>query len=158
MPFGTSFGPYLWDRILCPVIDSLKSNKLKIMAFCDDILGANSPKTQDHEDDLRCKSFLILHGYMLQETKCNGIGDVLPSIPGLGLVIDCEQQKYFLTEKREKQIISLCEEMSSLRKMKARKLAQIAGIIISQIAVLGPIDRIRTRSMYNCLKAKTFTV
>ncbi len=50
MPFDTVFGPWLWDRILCPVIDSLKANKLKIMAFCDDILGANSPKAQADED------------------------------------------------------------------------------------------------------------
>ena len=71
------------------------------MAFCDDILGANSAKTQTNEDDLRLKSFLILHGYIIQETKCNGIGNTLPSIPGLGLVIDCKQQKYFLTDKRE---------------------------------------------------------
>jgi len=103
---------------------------------------------------LRLKSFLILHGYIIQETKCNGIGNVLPSIPGLGLVIDCQQQKYFLTVKREQQIISLCQEMSSLRKIKARKLAQIAGIIISQTAALGPITRIRTRAMYHCLKTR----
>ncbi len=62
--------------------------------------------------------------------------------------------KNFLTEEREKQIISLCEEMSSLRKIEARKLAQIAGIIISQIAALGPIARIRTRAMYHCLKTR----
>ena len=42
--------------------------------------------------------------------------------------------------------------MSSTNKIKARKLAQIAGIIISQIVALGPIARIRTRAMYNCLK------
>ena len=124
------------------------------MAFCDDILGANAPKTQANEDGLRLKSFLILHGYIIQETKCNGIGNALPSISGLGLVIDGKQQKYFLTEKREKQIISLCQEMSSLKKIKDRKLAQISGIIISQIASLGPIARIRTRTMYSCLKTR----
>ncbi len=124
------------------------------MAFCDDILGANSTKAQADEDGLRLKSFLILHGYIIQETKCNGIGNALPSIPGLGLIIDCQRQKYFLTEKREKQIISMCEEMSSLNRIKVRKLAQIAGIIISQIATLGPIARIRTRGMYHCLKTR----
>ena len=61
------------------------------MAFCDDILGANSPKAQADEDGLRLKSFLILHGYIIQETKCNGIGNALPAIPALGLVIDCQQ-------------------------------------------------------------------
>ena len=44
--------------------------------------------------------------------------------------------------------------MSSLNKIKDRKLAQIAGIIISQIAVVGPIARIRTRAMYNFLKTR----
>ena len=88
MPFGTAFGPWLWDRILCPVIDSLKANKLKIMAFCDDILDANSPKAQADEDGWCLKSFFILHGYIIQETKCNGIGNALSSIPGLGIVID----------------------------------------------------------------------
>jgi hypothetical protein len=154
MPFDTAFGPWLWDRILSPVIDFLKSNKLKIMAFCDDILGANSPKAQSDEDGLRLKSFLILHGYIIQETKCNGIGNALPSIPGLGLIIDCQRQKYFLTEKREKQIISMREEMSSLNRIKDRKLVQIAGIIVSQIVTLGPIARICTRGMYHCLKTR----
>jgi hypothetical protein len=124
------------------------------MAFCNDILVANSPKAQANADGLSLKSFLILHGYIIQETKCNGIGNTLPSIPGLGLVIDCQRQKYFLTEKREKKIISLCEEMSSLNRIKVRKLAQIAGIIVSQIVSLGPIARIRTRSMYHCLKTR----
>ena len=58
MSFGTTFRTWLWDRILCPVLDSLKSNKLKIMVFCDDILGGNSPKTQADEDGLRLKSRL----------------------------------------------------------------------------------------------------
>jgi hypothetical protein len=136
------------------VIDFLKSNKLKIMAFCDDIVGDNSLKSQVNEDGLHLKSFLILHGYIIQETKCNGIGNALPSIPGLGLIIDCQRQKYFFTEKRVKQIISMCEEMSSLNRIKARNLTQIAGIIISQIASLGPITRIRTRGMYHCLKTR----
>ena len=48
-----------------------------------DILGVNSPKTQANEDGLRLKSFLILPGYIFQETKCNGIGNALPSIPGM---------------------------------------------------------------------------
>jgi hypothetical protein len=58
------------------------------MSFCDDILDANSPKAQPDEDGIRLKPFLILHGYIIQETKCNGIGNALPSIPGLGLIID----------------------------------------------------------------------
>ena len=44
--------------------------------------------------------------------------------------------------------------MSSLRKFKARKLAQMAGIIISQIVGLRPIARIRTRTLYHCLKTR----
>ncbi len=44
--------------------------------------------------------------------------------------------------------------MLSLNRIKVRKLAQIAGIIISQIAALGPIARIRTRGMYHCLKTR----
>jgi hypothetical protein len=119
MPFGTAFGSWLWDRILAPVIDSLKENNIKILAFCNDIFGSNSLKSQAEEDGLSLQSFLILHGYIIQETKFNGIGNTLSSIPGLGLVIDCQQQKYFLTEKRERQIISLYAEMSSLRKIKS---------------------------------------
>jgi hypothetical protein len=44
--------------------------------------------------------------------------------------------------------------MLSLNRIKGRKLAQIAGIIISQIVSLGPIARIRTRGMYHCLKTR----
>ncbi len=44
--------------------------------------------------------------------------------------------------------------MSSLNRIKTRKLAQISGIIISHIVSLDPIARIRTRSMYHCLKTR----
>ena len=44
--------------------------------------------------------------------------------------------------------------MSSLNRIKDRKLAQIAGIIISQIATLVPMPRIRTRGMHHCLKTR----
>ena len=34
--------------------------------------------------------------------------------PGLGLVIDCQHQKYFLTDKREKQITPLTNNVNKL--------------------------------------------
>ncbi len=83
MSFNTVFGPCLWDRILWPVIDSLKSNKLKIIAFSDNILGVNSPKAQVNVDGLSLKWFLILHVYIIQEMKFDGIGNTFPVIHGL---------------------------------------------------------------------------
>ena len=155
-PFGVSFGPWLWDRVLTPVLDSLKRDGLNIMAFCDDIMGGKGKKPQADEDGLRLRVKLQLHGYICQETKCQGIGDALPVIPGLGMLIQLDQQKYFMTEKRQSQIISMAKGLLHSRHQRARLLSQFAGVIMSQIAALGPIARIRTRYIYACIQTRLF--
>jgi hypothetical protein len=79
------------------------------MAFCDDILGGKEKKPQADEDGLRLKAFLRLHGYICQESKCQGVGDALPSIPGLGMIVDLRAQKYLMTPKRQDQIASMAK-------------------------------------------------
>lgn len=155
-PFGVSFGPWLWDRILTPVLDYLKRKGLDLMAFCDDIMGGKRPKSEADEDGLCLRATLSNHGYICQETKCQGIGDSLPVIPGLGLIIDLHRQQYFMTEKRQAQIKSLAQHILSSRSLKARHLSQLPGIVMSQIAALGPIARIRTRYLYACLQSRLF--
>ena len=152
MPFGVSFGPWLFDRVLTPVVDKLKKDGLRLMTFCDDIMGGNKPQSRASEDSLRLKTFLQLHGYIVQESKCQGVGNALSVIVGLGLKIDCCQQKYFMTEKRQQQIISISSKLLSSSHLRARQLAQLAGLIMSQIAALGPMVRIRTRSIYSNIK------
>ena len=107
-PFGVSFGPWLWDRILAPVVDKLKREGLKIMAFCDDIMGSDERKPQVDEDGLRLKVTLQIHGYICQNEKCKGIVNALPAITGLGMIVDFREQKYFMTEKSIHQIIDMC--------------------------------------------------
>jgi hypothetical protein len=53
MPFGVSFGPWLFDRVLTPVVDQLKKDGLRLMVFCDDIVGGNKPQSRASEDSLR---------------------------------------------------------------------------------------------------------
>ena len=85
MPFGVSFGPWLFDRVLTPVVDKLKKDGLRLMTFCDDIMGGNKPQSRASEDSPRLKTFLQLHGYIVQESKCQGVGNALSVIVGLGL-------------------------------------------------------------------------
>ena len=153
-PFGVSFGPWLWDRILTPVVDKLKKEGLQIMAFCDDVMGSDEEKSQADEDGLRLKVTLQIHGYICQDEKCKGIGDSLPTITGLGMIIDLQEQKYFMTEKRQHQIIDMCQQALSHPFQQARLIARIAGIIMSQISAIGPMARIRTRFMYACIQSR----
>ena len=90
------------------------------MAFCDDILGGKGKKPQADEDGLRLRATLKHHGYICQEIKCHGIGDALPVIPGLGMIIQLDQQKYFMTQKRQAQIISMAQGLLNSRYQRAR--------------------------------------
>ena len=124
-PFGVSFGPWLWDRILSPVLDSLKKDGLNIMAVCDDILGGKGTKSQADEDGLRLRATLQHHGYICQEAKCQDIGDALPVIPGLGMIIQLDQQKYCMTQKRQTQIMSMAQGLLNSYYQRARLLSQL---------------------------------
>ncbi len=78
---------FLTVSLLTPVVDKLKDG-LRLMAFCDDIMGGNKPQSRASEDSLRLKTFLQIHGYIVQESKCQGVGNTLSVIVGLGFKID----------------------------------------------------------------------
>ena len=126
------------------------------MAFCDDKLGGKDKKPQADEDGLRLKAFLRLHGYICQESKCQGVGDALQSIPGLGMIVDMSAQKYLMTSERQDQVVSMAKTLLESRNQRAQSLAQIAGVIMSQVAAIGPMARIRTRYIYGCIKTRLF--
>ena len=137
-PFGVKFGPWLWDRILAPVVDKLKKEGLQMIAFCDDILGADKKKSQADEDGLRLKATLQIHGYICQDEKCKGVGDSLSVISGLGMIVDLQSQKYLMTENRQDQIMDMCQQALAHTVQPARLIVRIAGIIKSQISAIGP--------------------
>ena len=58
--------------------------------------------------------------------KCQGVGDALPSIPGLGMIVDLRAQKYLMTPKRQDQIVSMAKTLLESRTQRSRRLAQIA--------------------------------
>ena len=76
--------------------------------------------------------------------------------PGLGMIVDLRAQKYLMTPKRQDQIVSMAKTLLESRTQRARRLAQIAGVIMSQVAAIGPIARIRTRYIYACIKTRLF--
>jgi len=76
--------------------------------------------------------------------------------PGLGMIADLRAQKYLMTPKRQDQIVSMAKTLLESRTQRARRLAQIAGVIMSQVAAIGPIARIRTRYIYACIKTRLF--
>ena len=61
------------------------------------------------------------------------------------MIIQLDQQKYLMTQKRQAQIISMAQGLLNSRYQRARLLSQFAGVIVSQIAAIGPIDLIRTQ-------------
>ena len=82
---------------------------------------------------------------------------VLSVIDG-GYKISCHKvQKYFMTEKRIHQIIDMCQQALSRPFQQARLIACIAGIIMLQVSAIGPMARIRTRSMCACIRIRLLT-
>ena len=61
-----------------------------------------------------------------------------------------------MTQKRQAQIISMAQGLLNSRYQRARLLSPFDGVIMSQIAAIGPIARIRTRYIYACIQTRLF--
>ena len=151
LPFGLSTAPYIFTKVCRVFVKYWRANGIKIVIFIDDGIGAAGTlqKARLASDFVRFS--IVLSGFISNEEK--SVWDPLQHAVWLGLEIDT---KYFVLKIKEKRITKVLAKMSKMVNRSvatARQVSSIAGGLISQELVLGPISGLFTREMYRFVDA-----
>ena len=148
LPFGLSSAPYLFTKLLKPLVTKWRSEAKAIVVFLDDGLGAAADSNKAKIASLQVHADLLKSGFLPNEDKC--VWEPTQVITWLGTVLNMSSSVISATDKR---ISSLQEDLAfllatSLSSHPVRKLASVCGKIISLGNCVGNFSRLMSRNIF----------
>ena len=129
LPNGLSTCPYLFTKILKPVINYLRSRGFMSVIYLDDILCiGNSPESCKKNVNatielLTCLGFLIntQKSCLIPSTRCKY----------LGFIIDSNHYTLELTQEKKKKLKELVNRFLHVKSCSVKEFAQLIGSLVS---------------------------
>lgn len=154
LPFGLSSAPFLFTKLLKPVVTSWRCKGIPMVIFLDDGLGGGANSIQAKINSLTVNADLLKFGFVINENK--SLWEPVQNIIWLGTVLDTNLGFISVTEHR---IAKLKSSIDSILKggcttVNVRTLAAVVGQIISLTPCVGDVTRIMTRSLYAVVNTK----
>lgn len=146
LPFGLSTAPYIFTKVCRVLVKFWRSNGIKIVLFIDDGIGVENTFSQCKLVSTFVKNSIDLSGFLANEEKSNW--GPIQVVTWLGLVIDTHRFVLRITDKRTSKVLDKINRMKRKLVASARQISAIAGSVISQTIVLGPVTGLFTREMY----------
>ena len=154
LPFGLSSTPYLFTKLLKPILTSWRCIGIPMAIFLDDGLGGGVTIVKAKINSLIVHAYLTRYSFLINEDK--SLWGPVQNITWLGTVFDTYRGFISVTESR---ISKLKSSIKLIRKVdcqivKVRDLASVVGQVISLTHCEGSVARIMTRSMYAVVNQK----
>ena len=149
LAFGLSSAPYLFTKLLKPLVKKWRTEGKSIVVFLDDGLGAAADYAKARISRLSVHADLLKSGFVPNEEK--SLWEPTQVITWLGTVIDTSQCIISATDTR---IQSLSEDLSFLLDSthpslyQVRKLTSVCDKIISLGNCVGNVARLMTRNIF----------
>ena len=147
LPFGLSTAPYLFTKLLKPLVKKWRCEG-KAIVFLDDGLGAGATFNLAKIASLQVHSDLLKFGFLPNEDKCRW--NPCQTLTWLGSVLNMRNSSISATDKRI-QSLEFDIENLTLRPhdlVHVKQIARIAGKIISLGNCIGNVTRLMSRNLY----------
>ena len=146
-----------FTKVVRCVMQYLRNQGFMVIMYLDDGMCGASDIGRVHLFSITVQNVLKSAGFLIAEDKCNW----LPShnVTWLGLEWNMAQGVVYVTERKISKLMNTLEVIfDKIRRNKAmisaRCLASVGGQIISMQGAMGPVVRLLTRSLYDCLLAR----
>ena len=147
LPFGLATAPFVFTKLLRPLVKRWRSQGLKVVIYVDDGICAAATRKAAGQAALTIRQDLAQSGLVINEEK--SVFDPRQIVAWLGFILDLCQGNISIPEHRIEKL------RESLRKVSpcttVRQIASIVGQIVSMSLGLGPIARLMTRSLYTII-------
>lgn len=153
LPFGLSSAPRVFTAVTKPLVNLWRRSGFRVLPYLDDFPNAAGSWSAARHQARQMMSDLADVGFLVQKAKCVGVDNPLPSIRALGFDIDLAEQVFRCPAEKLGHIVSQAAELlRAKRKVAVRGVAALAGLITSITLAIGPMARIRSRSMLRNLE------
>ena len=136
LPFGLKSAPYVFTKILRPLVQKWREEGMKFVLYLDDGICVCNSKREGIVNAIKIKKGLGELGWVTAENKC--VWDPAQIISWLGVEMDFVKRELRITEKRISSLLNTCQKLLTKPTISARKLAVGVGKLISMHTVMGP--------------------
>ena len=142
-PFGLRDIPYLFTKVLRPLVNHWRRGGMKICLYLDDGFSSARNREIALANSKHVRQDLIRAGIVWNVKKSNW--EPVQALEWVGFQWDAVSGYFFVRQKRIVKLKSFLEEMLNLNTCSVRKLAAVVGQIVSMLPVLGDIARLKSR-------------
>lgn len=152
LPFGLSLGPYIFSKVMRPLVKYWRSKALSIVVYLDDGISAAQSFSKCEEHSLLVRSDLFKSGFVPNKDKCQWVP--IQVICWLGIFWDFKNNRMFIPPEKISRIFHELVEVMSCRNVSARKLARVTGRIISNFLIMGDVCKLMTKAMHRLIERR----
>ena len=165
LPFGLSTAPYVFTKVVRPLVQKWRSEGKSIVVFLDDGLGYEDSFQKACKHSAEVKLDLIEAGFVpnVQKSTWNPVSET----EWLGFVINLTEGLLQLPGRRVTHIQESIQKIVSatgthphskntkrFNAVNVRQLASVTGEIISIYLAVGSMSKIMTKSMHGAIESK----
>ena len=152
LTFGLSSAPFVFTKVVRPLVKHWRSHAVKIACFLDNGLGI----AYTYQDALSCSNFvkttLKNTGFVPNVTK--SIWIPCERIIWLGIEIDINNNILSISSSRITSILNKIEFLTNKIYISAMELSELAGKIISTKFIIGNTTHPKTRNIYKIIESR----
>ena len=153
LPFGLCTAPYLFTKLMRPLVKLWWGKGLKAIVYLDDGIVSVKGEQQAVEASAQVKLDLENAGFVINTEKSSWAPT--QAIEWLGFRIDLVKGMFSVPAEKLEALRLTVNQAKATTEIPARQLASIIGKVISMSLGLGPITRLMTRSLYADLNKRT---
>ena len=150
LPFGLSPSPFVFTKLLRPLVKYWRLHGLFIVVYIDDSICTTIGLEETNRNSKFVRDTLIAAGLVPDAEKSNW--EPSQTSEWLGIITDTHKGVLFLPKRRiESLTTSISNVLSNFCSSSARSLARVTGKIISMQPVVGSISRLMTIYLYSAI-------
>ena len=150
LPFGLSTAPFVFTKVVRPLVKYWRFNSIKIACFLDDGLGIDNTFEKALENSTFVLNSLTKAGFIINSEK--SVWQPTKVLTWLGIEVDLNNDTLKISSERIDSILFITEFILSKVYVSARTLSKLTGKIISTKFIIGNIVELKTRALYKVIK------
>ena len=143
-PFGLRDIPFIFTKILRPLVSHWRRAGIKICLYLDDGFSSAPNRAKALSDSIHVRQDLRRAGIVWNVKK--SVWVPVQSLEWVGFSWDSAKGIFSVKQKRVEKLKAFLSELIQLESCSARKLAAFTGQIISMLPVIGDISRLKSRN------------
>ncbi|KAK3108944.1 hypothetical protein FSP39_019460 [Pinctada imbricata] len=158
LPFGVSSAAHIFTKVMRTVVKYWRNDGLKIIMYLDDGLGGASTQNDAWQVSKRIRVDLEALGFLIADDK--SAWEPSQHVSWLGLLWNLNTGEVKISQARiDRLLISLSLLITQVSSsadtlVSVRRLAAIAGQVISMQVAFGSVVRMRTRYIFMCINSR----